>query len=87
VSARRGAGSAQEARTGLALADLSAAEEEAAWKALSAGERERAEAAARRTYPDLAEHTHERGHIWRMTVQEAAARMAASDGLPRRETE
>jgi hypothetical protein len=63
---------ARRARKGFAA--MSAAEEEAAWKALSAEERERAESAARREYPDLAEHTLERGHIWRLTVLGAVHR-------------
>jgi hypothetical protein len=78
VSARRDAESGPEAQPGLAA--MSAAEEEAAWEALGADERERAEAAARRKYPDLAEHTHERGHIWRLTVLDAARGRPAGQG-------
>jgi hypothetical protein len=89
VSPRRDPGSAQEARTGPALAALSAAEEEAAWTALSADARARGEAWLRREAPALAAHTHERGHIWRRSVLSrlAAGEGEAGDGPPQRESE
>jgi hypothetical protein len=59
--------------------DLVVEGDQAAWDALDAGERTRAEARVRGEAPALARWTHERGAVWCQAVVEAAAGLAAAD--------